>query len=150
MSDQMPPLPGIVPHLVVDDAQAALAFYEKALDATVLMRVPAEDGRRLMHADIAVNGARVFVRDDFPEMCPDQQGKPSTPPALGGTPVTLHLQVESCDSAVERAVAAGATVTMPPMDAFWGARYAEIVDPFGHSWSFAHPLGEGACPLSEG
>jgi len=44
------------------------------------------------------------------------------------------------DAAVKRAAEAGATVTMPPWDAFWGARYARILDPFGHSWSFAHPL----------
>jgi uncharacterized glyoxalase superfamily protein PhnB len=67
-------------------------------------------------------------------------GTLSTPNALGGTPVTLHLEVADCDEAVKRAVAAGAKVTMPPMDAFWGARYAQVVDPFGHAWSFAHPL----------
>lgn len=132
---------GIIPHLVVDDASAALEFYAKALGATELMRVPAEDGRRLMHAEIEVNGARVYLRDHFPEvgageMC-SRQGPPSE---LGGTSVTLHVEVSDCDAAVERAVAAGATVTMPPEDAFWGARYGQVVDPYGHAWSFAHPL----------
>lgn len=130
---------GVIPHLVVHDAAAALEFYKKALGATEVMRVPAEDGKRLLHAEIAVNGARVFVRDDFPEYC-GQQGKDLTPRGLGGTPVTLHLEVKNCDEAVKRAEAAGAKVMMPPEDAFWGARYAQIIDPFGHSWSFAHPL----------
>lgn len=127
---------GVIPHLVVADAAAALEFYKKALGAAETMRMPAEDGNRLLHAEIEVNGAKIFVRDDFPEFA----GKSETPNALGGTPVTLHLDVEDCDKAVERAVSAGARITMPPEDAFWGARYAQVVDPFGHAWSFAHPL----------
>ncbi|MBX6426513.1 MAG: hypothetical protein IRZ09_11400 [Variibacter sp.] len=56
---------GIIPHLVVDDAAAAIAFYETALGATATTRVPAEDGRRLLHAELTINGARIFLRDDF-------------------------------------------------------------------------------------
>ncbi len=62
------------------------------------------------------------------------------PDQIKGTSVTMHLEVENCDAAVKRAADAGATVTMAPWDSFWGARYARIIDPFGHSWSFAHPL----------
>ncbi|MFZ5790190.1 MAG: VOC family protein [Pseudomonadota bacterium] len=136
---------GVIPHLVVNDAAAALEFYKKGLGATEVMRLPAQDGKRLMHAEIAVNGARMFVRDHFPEHCPAaaggrEAGKLAPPAALGGTAVTLHLEVADCDEAVRRIVAAGATVTMAPMDAFWGARYGQVVDPFGHAWSFAHPL----------
>jgi PhnB protein len=128
---------GVIPHLIVEDAASALKFYKKGLGATETMRMPADDGKRILHAEIEVNGARVFVMDDFPE---HSKGKRSTPAALSGTPVMLHLEVRNCDAAVKRAVAAGAKVTLPPMDAFWGARYGQVVDPFGHSWSFAHPL----------
>ncbi|MEX0760273.1 MAG: VOC family protein [Tistlia sp.] len=133
---------GVVPHLVVADASAALAFYGKALGATETLRVPAEDGRRLMHAELEINGARVFLRDHFPEFGLGGEGcsRQGPPSELGGTPVTLHLEVENCDAAMARAVAAGATVTMPAEDAFWGARYGQVLDPFGHAWSFAHPL----------
>lgn len=132
---------GVIPHLVVDDAATALAFYQKALGAKETMRVPAEDGKRLMHAEIQVNGAKIYLRDDFPEFrdsCGMNHVQP--PKAMAATSVTLHLDVENCDEAVKRAEAAGAKVTMPPADAFWGARYAQVVDPFGHAWSFAHPL----------
>ena len=128
---------GVTPHLVVHDASAALDYYKTALGAKEVMRMPAEDGKRLLHSEIEVSGARIFVRDDFPE---HSGGRRSAPKDLGGTTVTLHLEVPNCDTAVDRAVAAGATVIMPPMDAFWGARYAMVADPFGHSWSFAHPL----------
>lgn len=129
----------VIPHIVVDDAAAALEFYKKALGAEEVMRLPAEDGKRLMHSEIKVGDARIFVRDAFPEHCPSG-GKDGTPKTLGGTPVTLHLYVQNCDAAVERAAAAGATVVMAPWDAFWGDRYAQVADPFGHAWSFAHHL----------
>jgi PhnB protein len=135
---------GVIPHLVVRDAAAALEFYKNGFGATETMRLPTEDGKRIMHSEIQLNGARVFVRDHFPEHCTAQGGHRQAPPEeLGGTPVTLHLEVPNCDDAVSRAVEAGAEVIMPPMDAFWGARYAQIVDPFGHAWSLAHPLQGG-------
>ncbi len=136
---------GLIPHLVVSDGAAALAFYAEALGAAEVMRVRADDGRRLLHAEIAINGARVFVRDHFPEFaCGGEGANAVAPPDVAGaTAVTLHLEVDDCDAAVARAAAAGATVVMPPEDAFWGARYGSVVDPFGHAWSFAHPLPGG-------
>jgi PhnB protein len=131
---------GVIPHLVVDGAAEALEFYKAALGAKETGRHTADDGKRLMHAEMEVNGAKVYLMDDFPELRETDGSHVQPPKAAGSTSVTLHLDVESCDRAVERAAAAGATVTMPPEDAFWGARYAQIVDPFGHSWSFAHPL----------
>lgn len=131
---------GVIPHLVVDDAAAALEFYSKGLGAREAMRMPAEDGKRIMHAEIEVNGATIYVRDHFPEFCAGQDSMQAPPKTLGGTPVALHLEVPNCDSAVDRMAKAGAKVAMAPMDAFWGARYGQVVDPFGHAWSFAHPL----------
>jgi PhnB protein len=132
----------VTPHLVVKDANAAIDFYKKALGAIETLRMPAQDGKRLMHAEIQLNGARVFLMDDFPEhRGPGDHVDAVFPPdQMKGTSVTMHLEVENCDTAVKRARDAGATVTMEPWDSFWGARYARIIDPFGHSWSFAHAL----------
>ena len=129
----------VIPHLVVDDAKAALEYYKKALGAEEVMRLPAEDGKRLMHAEIKVGDASIFVRDAFPDHCPSGKTDGS-PMAFGGTAVTLHLFVPNCDAAVERAEKAGAKVVMAPWDAFWGDRYGMVADPFGHCWSFAHHL----------
>jgi len=136
----------VTPHLVVKDANAAIDFYKKALGATETMRMPAQDGKRLMHAEILISGARVFLMDDFPEhRAPGDHVDAVFPPdQMKGTSVTMHVEVENCDAAIKRARDAGATVTMEPWDSFWGARYARIIDPFGHSWSFAHALpGQG-------
>jgi PhnB protein len=127
--------PLVVPHLVVDDAAAAIDFYVKAFAATELGRVPHPDGR-LVHAALTVNGSTVMLNDDFPDF---NDGKSSTPKALGGTPVTIHLQVTDVESAFQRAVDAGATVVAPLEDQFWGDRYGIIRDPFGHQWSLGQP-----------
>lgn len=138
MTDQLPPL---VPHLCVNGASDAIEFYKKALGATEVMRMPAEDGKRLMHAHIVVNGAAVYLHDDFPEFCSGAVDAKIKPPrVLGGTSFVIHLEVKSCDEAVQRAVAAGAKLLMAPEDMFWGARYGQVLDPFGHGWSFAHML----------
>ena len=128
--------PLVAPHLVVDDAAAAIDFYVKAFGATEYGRVPHPDGR-LVHAALNVNGSMVMLNDDFPDY---SDGKSSTPKALGGTPVTIHLQVADVESAFQRAVDAGATVVAPLEDQFWGDRYGVIRDPFGHQWSLGQPV----------
>lgn len=125
---------GLIPHLVVKGAAAAIDYYKAALGAVELSRHPAEDGR-IMHAALQVGGATFFLCDDFPDYC----GGVSKAPA-GLTPDPLHLCVADCDAAIARAEAAGGTVVMPAADMFWGDRYGQLRDPFGHSWSFSHPL----------
>src|SRR5437667_355678 len=91
--------------------------------------------RRLPRANqIRIGKSFVFLVDDFPEFC---GGKSSTATALKGTPVSIHHYVENCDAAIKRAQDAGATVTMPAADMFWGDRYGVVTDPYGHKWSFA-------------
>lgn len=130
--------PYLSPSLVVDDAAAAIDFYVKAFGATEYGRVPHPDGR-LVHAALDINGSMVMLNDDFPEMT---EGKSSTPKALGGTPVTLHLQVTDVEAAFQRAVEAGAEVVAPLEDQFWGDRYGVVCDPFGHHWSLGQPMRE--------
>jgi uncharacterized glyoxalase superfamily protein PhnB len=128
---------GLIPHLVCDPCSDAIEFYKKAFGAKEVRRVSAPDGTRIIHAEIQIGGKPVFLVDDFPEFC---GGKASSPKALGGTPVTIHRFVEDCDAAIKRAADAGATVTMPAADMFWGDRYGLVTDPFGHSWSIATHL----------
>lgn len=127
----------VTPHLTVHDGVAAIEFYKKAFDAVEIMRMPAEDGKRLMHAQVTIQGGPLYLNDDFPEYC---GGKARSAKAIGNTPVTLHLDVPDCDAAIAKAAAAGATVTMPAQDMFWGDRYGQVTDPFGHNWSFSTPL----------
>ena len=125
---------GVIPHLVVKGGAKAIDFYTAGLGAVEVTRMPTPDGR-LMHAALQIGGGYVFLCDDFPEHCGGVSRAPNGP-----SPVTLHLNVPSSDAAIDRAVAAGAAVKMPATDMFWGDRYGQITDPFGHDWSFSHPL----------
>jgi PhnB protein len=124
----------LIPHLVCSPCSEAIEFYKKAFGAEEMHRIPAPDGTRIMHAAIRIGNSFVYLVDDFPEFC---GGKSSSPLALKGTPVTIHHYVASCDASIKRAQDAGATVTMPAQDMFWGDRYGVVADPFGHQWSFA-------------
>jgi PhnB protein len=130
--------PALSPHLVVDDAAAAIDFYVKAFGAEELVRLPRSDGK-LVHASVSINGFMVMLNDDFPEM---SGGKSMTPPSLGGTPVTIHLTVTDVDAWFQRALDAGATVLVPLEEQFWGDRYGMVADPFGHHWSLGQPVRE--------
>ena len=131
---------GVTPYLTIGGGRAneAVDFYKRAFDAEELGRHPAEDGRRLMHAHLRVNGADLMLSDDFPEY--HGGGEAASPSG-----VTLHLAVEDADQAWSRAVGAGAEVTMPLADQFWGDRYGQLRDPFGHSWSIASKVRKGGA-----
>jgi uncharacterized glyoxalase superfamily protein PhnB len=120
----------VTPHLVVAGAAQAIDWYKKAFGATEEMRMPGPDGR-IMHASIRINGAAIFLVDEMKEW------GAVGPKSLKGSPVTIHLMVEDVDAVFDRAVQAGATVTMPVADQFWGDRYGCLEDPYGHKWSVA-------------
>jgi PhnB protein len=123
----------VTPHLVCKEASDAIEFYNKAFGAVEVMRLPGPDGK-LMHAMIQIGDSPVMLVDEFPDC-----GSVG-PKSLNGSPVTLHLYVKDVDATVERAVAAGAKITMPVENMFWGDRYGRIEDPFGHHWSIATHL----------
>lgn len=121
----------IVPYLMVDGASDAIAFYVEAFGAVERYRLPMPGGM-IGHAEIAINGAAVYLAD-APE---DMPGNGGSPKHFGGTTVMLHQYVGDVDGAVARAEAAGAIVMRAPEDQFYGDRAALVQDPFGHQWSF--------------
>lgn len=120
----------LIPHLSCRDAAGAVAFYQNAFGAEATMVHYLPDSR-VLHATLNIGDATLFVADELPE----HDGL--SPQGLGGSPVTLHLQVPDCDAVFARAVAAGCAARMPPQDMFWGDRYATLTDPYGHLWSVA-------------
>ena len=125
----------VTPHLVCAGAAKAIEFYKQAFGAEESARLPGPDGR-LMHAAIRIGDSHVMLVDEMPEW------GALGPKALKGSPVTIHLYVDDVDAVVARAVKAGARVTMPVADQFWGDRYGKLEDPFGHHWSVATHLRE--------
>lgn len=120
----------VTPHLICAGASDAIAFYVKAFNAVEEGRMPGPDGR-IMHAQIRIGDSAIMLVDEMPEW------GALGPKALKGSPVTVHLYVADADATVAQAVAAGAKVTMPLDNMFWGDRYGKIEDPWGHQWSIA-------------
>jgi uncharacterized glyoxalase superfamily protein PhnB len=125
----------LTPHLVTKGASEAIEFYKEAFGAEEISRMPfpGSDGQvKIGHAALQIGNSKLFLCDEFP----DHGGfGPS-----GHSPVTIHLYVTDADATFARAVAAGAKVSMPLADMFWGDRYGKLVDPFGHHWSIAEHL----------
>lgn len=125
---------GLTPYITIRDGRGseAVEFYVRAFGAQEAFRHAADDGKRLLHCHLTINGGALMLSDDFPEYRDDA----ALPEPSG---VTLHLQVEDADAAWKRALDAGAEVKMPLDDQFWGDRYGQVSDPFGFSWSIASP-----------
>ena len=120
----------LTPHLVCSDSAGAIDFYIQAFNAVELARLPGPNGK-LMHAVVKIGDSPLMLYDEVPEW-----GNHS-PLTLKGTPVIIHLYVRDVDATMAQAIAAGGTLTMLATDMFWGDRYGQITDPFGHQWSIA-------------
>ncbi len=120
----------VTPYLVCRGAAKAIAFYAKAFGAKELFRMASPDGN-VAHAEVRIGDCHVMLGDESPA-----QGA-SAPQTIGGTAVHLLIYTPKVDQAFARAVAAGATVELAPVDMFWGDRYCKLVDPFGHKWALA-------------
>ena len=127
----------LAPYLRVAGAKKAIEFYKAAFGAKVRMVMDAEDKKRLMHADLIINGGELMLSDVFPEFGTAITTSPSEAKV---TTVSIHLQVDDADKWWARATEAGAKVVMPLADQFWGDRFGMVRDPFGHIWSIASQI----------
>jgi uncharacterized glyoxalase superfamily protein PhnB len=123
----------VTPHLICAGAADAIEFYKKAFGAVETARLPGPQGK-IMHAMLRIGDSALMLVDEMPEW------GALGPKALKGSPVTIHLYVDDVDAFAARAVKAGAKITMPVEDMFWGDRYGKLEDPFGHHWSLATHL----------
>lgn len=123
----------ITPHLVCANCREAIAFYKRAFGAEEVMTMDMPDGK-VGHAMLRIGDSPLFLADEFPDY------GSFGPLSLKGSPVTLHLSVPNVDAVWERAIAAGASVRMELADQFWGDRYGQLDDPFGHRWSLAQHI----------
>ena len=120
----------ITPYLAVEDAAKAIEYYKRAFGAKERVRMDAPGGK-IGHAELEIGDSLVMLSDPFP------QSSTKPPKDLGGTTGSVFMYVEDVDSVIQDAIDAGATVTMPVEDMFWGDRFGTVTDPFGHQWSIA-------------
>jgi len=120
----------VTPHLVIKGAAAAIDFYKRAFGAQVLVRMDGPGGS-VGHAELKIGDSIIFLADEFPG------GPTKSPQTLGGTTASLHIYLPDVDAAYRQALSAGGREIMPVTDMFWGDRFGQLQDPFGHSWSIA-------------
>jgi PhnB protein len=118
----------LMPYLAVDDASAAIDFYQRAFGAKERGRQEGPSGS-IMHAELEIGDSVIMLSDPFP------QASTKPPKELGGTSVSIMTYVEDNDAVFKQAIDAGATSLMEPDDMFWGDRMSSVQDPFGHSWT---------------
>jgi len=124
------------PYLIVRDCAAAIAFYAAAFGATERMRMPCPDGR-IGHAEMQIGDTCIMMADEHPEI--DAFG----PEHYGGSPVSLHVNVDDCDARFQQAIAAGAKEVRAPADQPYGDRNAGVLDPFGYKWWISAHIQKG-------
>lgn len=141
MSDK-PNLPdgyhSIQPYLMFPDSAKAIAFFIEAFGAKERMRMQEDGGGRINHAELQIGDSVVMLADENPAI------HAYAPKHYGGSPISLMIYVEDCDTTYHRALAAGATSEREPADQPYGDRMAGILDPFGYKWWIGHPLAKEA------
>ena len=128
----------LTPHLIVKGCAEAIEFYKKAFGAVENSRLDMPGSGLVMHAELQIGDSCLMLMDAMD--CPGGGESAKSPLQLGGSSVAIHLYVENVDEVFHKALAAGATQTMPVQDMFWGDRFGQLKDPFGHSWSVATKL----------
>ena len=117
--------------LVVKGGKQAIEYYKAAFGAQELGVSLWPDGEKVMHAELKIGDSKFYIGEESREM------EAISPQTLNGSPVSLNIYTEDCDAMFNKAVALGATPSMPPSDMFWGDRYGKLTDPFGHNWGIA-------------
>jgi PhnB protein len=120
----------VTPYITISGASDAIAFYKKAFGAEEVMRMNSPDGK-VMHAEIRIGGSVIMLHDENAEW------KALSPKTIGGSASSIMLYVPDVDAVMKAAEQAGATVTMPAADQFYGDRCGNVTDPFGHKWAIA-------------
>jgi PhnB protein len=123
----------ITPHVVVHDAAQAAEWYGSVFGAEERGRLEVPGGK-LMQVELWFGDTQVMLADEFPDL------GVLSPLSVGGTATVLHFATSDADSVWQRALEGGAQVRQPLHDAFWGERYGQITDPFGHRWGIAQRL----------
>ena len=120
----------ITPHLVCRNAKEAIEFYQKAFGAENIRSHITPEGS-VMHAELKIGDSIIMLGEEYPSW------NVLSPQSLGNSTVFIHIYTEDVDALYQRAINAGCTAAMPVMDQFWGDRYGQVIDPYGHRWSLA-------------
>jgi uncharacterized glyoxalase superfamily protein PhnB len=125
--------PSIRPRLVVDDVDAAVAYYERCLDAERGLWY-AEPSGLVVHAEMQIGDSTISLTQAFDDY------RLYSPQSAASSPVLLTLTVADASAVGAAMVKGGGTVIVAIEDRFWGKREGRIRDPFGHLWVVSQDL----------
>jgi PhnB protein len=125
----------VLPMLVCRDVSAEIDFCKTTFNALEVLRRPGSDGKTA-HAALMINGAMIMIECEWPTL------SSRSPQADGSSPVIIYVYVEDVDSAIEKAVTAGAKILLPAKDQFWGDRTGRVMDSEGHVWTISSRIEE--------
>jgi uncharacterized glyoxalase superfamily protein PhnB len=120
----------VTPYLVISGASKAIEFYKKAFNAKILSKNALPDGR-ILNAQIKIGDSVVMLSEEF------HGSDVKSPTSVGTSTVTLHIYSKDAEKLWQQAISAGAKIMMPMENQFWGERYGQLADPFGHRWSIS-------------
>ena len=126
--------PTIRPRLVVEDVDAAVAYYERFLGAARGFR-HAEPSGIVVHAEVRIGESAISLTQAYADY------RLHSPEAEVSSPVLLTLTVADASAVGAAMVEGGATVIVSIEDRPWGRREGRIRDPFGHLWLISQDLG---------
>jgi PhnB protein len=124
----------ITPHLVINNGVEAIEFYKRAFGAVVIYRYNGPDNKSIIYVKLRIGDSPILLSDEFPDI---EGISCRSPKSVGGSTVVIHIYTEDVDKLFNQAISAGATVITPVTDMFWGDRYGQLMDPYGHFWSIA-------------
>ena len=123
----------IQPYLMFQNTLEAMAFYARVYGAKEKLCMKSPEGR-VQHAEIVIGGSVLMMADENPEI------EAFAASHYGGSPVSILVYVDDCDTIYAQALAAGATSLREPTDQPYGDRMAGVLDPFGYKWWIAHAI----------
>ena len=110
----------VTPWVIVRGVPAFIDFLIKVFDAKETIRMYADDGVRVSHAEVRINNAPVMMFDSTDLWPP--------------TPAYLRVYVADCAEVLHRATLAGARIVTEATDLFFGDRIGRFSDPWGNLW----------------
>ena len=122
----------VTPHIVLDDCARALEFYKAAFGAEGALRMSAPGGK-IPHAEIRIGDSMIMMSDEMPPM-PGQPGVYKAPSSAGLSTAAIFLYLKDSTPPSVAPSRPGAPCAAPT-DMFWGDRYGQVIDPFGHTWA---------------
>ena len=125
----------------VDDLRRGIRFYTEAFD----LREGRHFGRHVV--ELLGGEARIYLL----AKAPGTQAAPSSPHvreySRHWTPVHLDIVVPDIDTALKRAIDAGAKLEQPIQGSSWG-KLAILSDPFGHGLCLVQFEGRGYAEIA--